>query len=208
MYTKQAPEMENRLFWHSCRKYHLAVCIYATWYADPSVVLPIPNSSMLVFPISTAPASRSLATHVASYCDAPPIYTLLCDCKYKYKLCQILLIFVFRKLVALLVSIFRAISITTPCAFQAHNVAHPCSQGSPWVCWGKTISICTGTRVITRAHIEFQTVSNTKHVNCLSPTSYFSWITKSLLIKSMQSSVKGLRLFTVPHQHQYLITRK
>ena len=37
------------------------------WYAEFSVVEPMPNSSQLVFPRMMAPAARSLAIAVASY---------------------------------------------------------------------------------------------------------------------------------------------
>jgi hypothetical protein len=36
-----------------------------TWYAEFSVLEPMANSSMLVLPITTAPAASSRATHVA-----------------------------------------------------------------------------------------------------------------------------------------------
>jgi hypothetical protein len=41
-------------------------CLLLTLYAEFSVVLPMPNSSMFVFPIRTAPAALSRATVVAS----------------------------------------------------------------------------------------------------------------------------------------------
>lgn len=41
-------------------------CTRPTWKPEFSQLLPMPNSSMLVLPSSTAPAARSLATAVAS----------------------------------------------------------------------------------------------------------------------------------------------
>ena len=40
---------------------------HLTWYPEFSQLLPMPNSSMFVFPSSTAPAARSRETAVASY---------------------------------------------------------------------------------------------------------------------------------------------